>query len=45
MISRGFGGRGGSFSMMTDRGGGGNGGKVLVTICAEKKTIFISNRF
>ena len=35
MISRGLAGMGGSFSTMTDRGGGGMGGNVFVTNCAE----------
>ena len=35
MMSRGLAGMGGSFSTMTDRGGGGTGGSVLVTYCAK----------
>ena len=36
MMSCGLGGRGGSFSITTDRGGGGTGGRVRVTTCADR---------
>jgi hypothetical protein len=35
MISRGLGGNGGSFSTITDRGGGGIGGRVFVKTWAN----------
>lgn len=37
IISLGLGGNGGNFSTMTDRGGGGSGGRVLVTTFSTKK--------
>jgi len=35
IISRGLAGNGGNFSMITDRGGGGIGGRGFVTTCAK----------
>jgi hypothetical protein len=37
IISRGLAGNGGIFSMITDRGGGGSGGRGLVITCARKR--------
>lgn len=45
IISLGLGGNGGNFSTMTDRGGGGSGGRVLVTTFSTKKTRLFSLKF
>ncbi len=41
IISRGLGGNAGNFSMITDRGGSGRGGRGLVITCAKEKRSFL----